>query len=155
VTGRLVDRSFNPVATRTATDVRPVMLLTLNVPLDEAAVAFAVDTALETGAELYLCDAIPIAVGNPAVHAGRSFAERDTRRELDEVGARARSLGVRVTQMVFHNPKPISASLDVIRDAGVGLVVFGPSRRRLGRWSFRRSARRLREGASCLVWTNE
>jgi nucleotide-binding universal stress UspA family protein len=155
VTGRLLDGSFQPVATRNATDVRPVMLLTLNVPLDEAAVAYALDTVVETGAELYICDAIPIAIGNPAVHVARSFAERDTRRELDEVGAQARSLGVRVTQMVFHNPMPISASLDVIRDNAVGLVVFGPDRRRLGRWSFRRSARRLREGASCFVWTNE
>ena len=39
------------------------MLLTLNTPLDPAAVRFAIETALETGAELLVCDAVPLAVG--------------------------------------------------------------------------------------------
>jgi nucleotide-binding universal stress UspA family protein len=130
------------------------MLLTLNVPLDQEAVTFAVDSAAETGAELYICDAIPIAVAN-TMHQGRSYAELDNRKNLDAAGARARTLGVRVTQMVFHNPKPVSAALDVVRESGVGLLVFGPDRKLLGRWSFRRIARKLRRNASCLVWTNE
>lgn len=155
MTGGVADRVTSPVATRRGTDVRPVMLLTLNVGFDRDAVTFAVDSAVEAGAELFICDAIPLGVGNPAVHVARTFAERDTRRELDEIGALARGLGVRVTQMVFHNPKPVTAALEVIRDTRVGLVVFGPNRKRLGRWSFRRAARRLRESAPCLVWTNE
>jgi nucleotide-binding universal stress UspA family protein len=57
--------------------------------------------------------------------------------------------------MAFHNPKPASAALEVIRDTDVGLVVFGADRRRLGRWSFKRIARRIRRDATCLVWTNE
>jgi hypothetical protein len=138
-----------------ATTVRPVMLLTLNVPFDERAVDFAVETAAETGSILYLCDAVPIALGNPASHGVRSFGEKETRNDIDRVSELARRSGVRVTQLVFHNPKPVKAVLAVIRDEEVGLLVFGADRSRLGRWSFRRAARRLRREAGCLVWTNE
>jgi nucleotide-binding universal stress UspA family protein len=149
-----LDRPAAPVSVEIVRDVRPVMLLTLNVPLDETAVDFAVDSAAETGAELYICDAIPLGVAN-TMHVARSFAELDNRRNLDAAGARAKGLGVHVTQMVFHNPKPVGAALEVVKENGVGLLVFGPNRRMLGRWSFRRIARRLRREASCLVWTNE
>ena len=150
-----LERPSAPVATTVAHDVRPVMLLTLNVPLDEEAVAFAVDTAAETGAELYICDAIPLPIGNTIMHVARSYAERDNRRNLDAAGALAKSVGVRVTQMVFHNPKPVSAALEVTREQRIGLLVFGADRSRLGRWNFRRAARKLRKGSPCLVWTNE
>ena len=155
MTGTTLERPATPVLSAGGRDVRPVMLLTLNVELDQEAVTFAVESAADTGAELYICDAIPLPIANTVMHAARSFAERDNRRNLDAAGARAKSLGVRVTQMVFHNPKPVSAALEVVRDEGVGLLVFGPERRRLGRWSFRRAARKLRRDASCLVWTNE
>ena len=131
------------------------MLLTFNVALDGEAVRFAIDTAAETGAELYICDAIPLPVANTVMHVARSYAERDNRNDLDAAGTQAKSVGVRVTQLVFHNPKPVSTALDVIRETGVGLLVFGADRRRLGRWSFRRIARKLRRNAPCLVWTNE
>jgi hypothetical protein len=138
-----------------ATSVRPVMLLTLNVPFDDQAVDFAVETAAETGSILYVCDAIPIALGNPASHDIRTFGEKETRNDLDRVSQLAWRSGVRATQLVFHNPKPVKAALAVIRDEQVGLLVFGADRSRLGRWSFRRAARRLRREARCLVWTNE
>jgi Universal stress protein family len=130
------------------------MLLTLNVPFDERAVAFAVETAAETGSRLFVCDAVPIQVGNPASPGLRSFG-RETRGDLDRVSRLARQSGVRATQLVFHNPKPVKAALEVVRDQEVGLLVFGANRSRLGRWSFRRAARRLRRDAGCLVWTNE
>ncbi len=138
-----------------ATSVRPVMLLTLNVPFDDRAVDFAVETAAETGSILYVCDAVPIALGNPASHGHRSFGEQETRNDLNRVSELARSCGVRATQLVFHNPKPVKAALAVVRDEGVGLLVFGADRSRLGRWSFGRTAKRLRRDAACLVWTNE
>jgi nucleotide-binding universal stress UspA family protein len=138
-----------------ATLVRPVMLLTLNVPFDERAVDFAVETAAETGSALYVCDAVPVALGNPASHGIRSFGEKETRNDLDRVSELARATGVRVTQLLFHNPKPVTAALEVVRDEEVGLLVFGADRSRLGRWSFKRAAKRLRRDAACLVWTNE
>jgi hypothetical protein len=135
--------------------VRPVMLLTFDVPFDRTAVAFAVDSAAETGAELYICDGVPVPTGNPAVVGARTFGTSETRKASDDVARSARERGVRTTQLVFHHPRPVHAALGVTRDEGVGLLVFGSDRRRLGRWTFWRIARRLRKSAPCLVWTNE
>jgi Universal stress protein family len=135
--------------------VRPVMLLTFDVPFDRAAVAFAVETAAETGAELYVCDGIPVA-SNPVVGgAPRTFGSADTREATDEAAREARARGVRTTQLLFHHPRPVHAALEVTRDEGVGLLVFGSDRARMGRWSFWRIARRLRKSAPCLVWIAE
>ena len=135
-----------------ATGVRPVMLLTFDVPFDRDAVAFAVETAAETGAELYVCDGIPVPTGNPAVAASRSFGTSETRRASEQVAHEARERGIRATQLIFHHPRPVHAALEVTRDEHVGLLVFGSDRKRLGRWRFRSIAKRLRKSAPCLVW---
>jgi hypothetical protein len=135
--------------------VRPVMLLTLDVPFDWTAVEFALDTAVETGAELYICDGVPVA-SNPAVGgAARSFGAPETRDAADEVSREAHARGVRTRQLLFHNPRPVHAALEVAREERVGLLVFGADRARMGRWSFRRIARRLRKSSPCLVWIAE
>lgn len=132
--------------------IRPVMLLTFDVPFDRAAVAFAVETAAETGAELYVCDGVPVPTGNPAVVAARSFGTSETRRASEAVAHEARERGIRATQLIFHHPRPVHAALEVTRDEHVGLLVFGSDRKRLGRWRFRSIAKRLRKSAPCLVW---
>lgn len=151
----LLDRPSLPPAVEAARTVRPVMLLTLNVPFEAPATAFAIETAAETGSDLYICDAIPLRYGNYLEQMTRRLAEEDNRRWMNAAAASARSAGVKVTQMVFHNPKPISAAVEVARNESIGLIVFGADRRLLGRWSYRRAARRLRARAACLVWTNE
>jgi nucleotide-binding universal stress UspA family protein len=149
------DRPAPPAPAPVAHDVRPVMLLTLNVPLDEEAVEFAIDTAAETGAALYICDAIPLEYRNYVGHVARQYAEQLNRKHLDAVARLARERGVRTTQLAFHNPKPVKAAIEVAQSERVGLLVFGPDRKRIGRWTFRRATKRLREEATCLVWTNE
>jgi nucleotide-binding universal stress UspA family protein len=148
-------RDAPPDLTGVARAVRPVMLVTLNVPFDPVAIEFALQTAAETGAELYVCDAIPLEYRNYVGHVARQYSEAHNRRYLNEVAARARDRGIRTTQIAFHNPKPIRAALEVAEHESVGLLVFGPERSSLGRWTFRRAARRLREHAPCLVWINE
>jgi nucleotide-binding universal stress UspA family protein len=128
------------------------MLLTIDVPFDEHATAFALETAAATGAELYVCDAVPIALGSPANHVARSFGEHEARADQARVAGIARAMGVRTTQVVFHNPKPVTAALEVVVSEGVGLLVFGPDRDQLGRWTFSRAAKRVRRDAPCLVW---
>jgi nucleotide-binding universal stress UspA family protein len=149
------DPQAPPVAARAARDVRPVMLLTLNVPLDTAAVDFAIDTAAATGAELYICDAIPLDAHNYVGHVARQYAEQGNRKSLDAAAQRSRERGVRTSQLVFHNRKPVRMAIEVAHAERVGLLVFGADRERLGKSSFRRSAKRIREHATCLVWTNE
>jgi hypothetical protein len=131
------------------------MLLTFDVPFDRTAVAFAVESAAETGAELYICDGIPVPTGNPAVAGARTFGASETRNDSASVAQEARERGVRTTQLLFHHPRPVHAALEVTRDERVGLLVFGSDRKRIGRWNFWRIARRLRKSAPCLVWTNE
>jgi len=132
--------------------IRPVMLLTFDVPFDHQAVDFAVETAAETGAELYVCDGVPVPTGNPAVAASRTFGNSETRAASEAVAHEARERGVRTTELVFHHPRPVHAALEVTRDEHVGLLVFGSDRKRLGRWNFKRIAKRLRKSAPCLVW---
>jgi hypothetical protein len=135
--------------------VRPVMLLTLNVPFDRTATTFALDTAAETGAELYVCDGVPINMSNPAAGVSRSFGTPETQADARAIVLDAASRGIKVTELVFHHPRPVTAAIAVTREEHVGLLVFGPDRRRLGRWFFRRANRRLRREAPCLVWTSE
>ena len=118
------DRPAAPDAA-VASDVRPVMLLTLNVPFEEAAVEFAVDSAAETGAELYICDAIPLGYQSYVGHAARQYAEAFNRRYLDAAARRSRERGVRTTQLAFHNRKPVGTALEIAREQRVGLLVFG------------------------------
>jgi nucleotide-binding universal stress UspA family protein len=155
VTRATRDRPAPPAAPPVARDVRPVMLLTLNVPLDERAVEFALDTAADTGAELYICDAIPLEYRNYVGHVARQYSEQLNRKHLDAVAKRAQERSVRTTQLVFHNPKPVKAALEVVQTERVGLLVFGADREQLGKWSFRRAVRRIREEATCLVWTED
>lgn len=149
------DRPAPPARAPAARDVRKIMLLTLNVPFDEKAVEFAIDTAADTGAELVICDAIPLEYRSYVHHVARQYAEAMNRAHLDAAARRARERGVRTTQVAFHNRRPVGTAIAVARDEDVGLLVFGADRQRLGRWSFRRAVRRVREGAPCLVWTAE
>ena len=115
------------------------MLLTCNVPFEAAAVRVAVDAAGESGAELYICDAIPLGSFAYIDHMARMFAEHANRGELDAVASDARGRGIRTTQMAFHNRMPVATALEVCHEQRVGLLVFGADRRRLGRWTHRRA----------------
>jgi hypothetical protein len=145
-------RPSRPVAPPT---VRPVMLLTFDVRYDPAAVTFALDTAAEAKAELLVTDGVPLPIGNPAATALRGFGDRHVVESSAELVRAARERGIEARQLLFNSPRPLHATLDVLNEQGVGLLVFGPDRKALGRWLFRRAARRLREQAPCLVWTNE
>jgi hypothetical protein len=155
MTRETLDRTAPPPAAAVARDVRPVMLLTLNVELEEAAIAFAIESAAQTGAELYICDAIPLEYRNYVGHVARQYAEQMNRKHLDAVARRARELGVRTSQLAFHNPKPVKAALEVAKSERIGLLVFGPEPSELGKRSYRRAVKRIRADAPCLVWVND
>jgi nucleotide-binding universal stress UspA family protein len=152
VTRGTLDRPAPPSTGQAARDVRPVMLLTLNVELEEPAIAFAIDSAAEVGAELYICDAIPLEFRNYVGHAARQYAEQMNRKHLDAVARRARDQGVTTTQLAFHNPKPVKTALEVARTERIGLLVFGANRKELGKRRFRKAVKRIREDPPCLVW---
>ncbi len=155
MTRETLDRPAPPRAGPVAQSVRPVMLLTLNVELEEPAIAFAIETAAQTGAELYICDAIPLEYRNYVGHVARQYAEQMNRKHLDAVARRARELGVTTTQLAFHNPKPVKTALEVARTEQIGLLVFGADRKELGKRTFRKAVKRIRENPPCLVWVGD
>ena len=155
MTRETLDRPAPPRAGPVAQSVRPVMLLTLNVELEEPAIAFAIDSAAQTGAELYICDAIPLEYRNYVGHVARQYAEQMNRKHLDAVARRAREQGVTTTQLAFHNPRPVKVALEVAKEERIGLLVFGANRKELGKRSFRKAVKRIREDAPCLVWIGD
>ncbi|MDX6560282.1 MAG: hypothetical protein QOD65_96 [Gaiellales bacterium] len=135
----------------TATTGRPVMLLTLDVPLDARAQRFALETALGAGCTLMLCDAVPVGP-NSAAAVLRLRGRPDADASLRAAAGEARSLGVEVDEMIFHSPRPLTAATSLCVERGVGLLVFGPSRAAAGRWRYRLWSRRVRRETPCLVW---
>jgi nucleotide-binding universal stress UspA family protein len=155
MTGGTLDRAAPPTAATTGRRVKPVMLLTLNVELEEPAVKFAIESAGQTGAELWICDAIPLEYRNYVGHVARQYAEQVIRKHLDAVARRARESGVRTTQVAFHSPRPVKVALEVAQEEQIGLIVFGASRKELGKRYFRKAVKRIRADAPCLVWIDD
>jgi hypothetical protein len=138
----------------TATTGRPIMLLTLDVPLDARAQRFALETALGAGCPLVLCDAVPVGP-NSAAAVLRMRGRPDADASLRAAAGEARSLGIQVDELIFHSPRPLSAATSLCSERGVGLLVFGPSRAATGRWRYRSWSRRVRRDTPCLVWLPE
>jgi hypothetical protein len=133
---------------------RPVVLLTFDVVYDDAAVTFAFETAAETRADLLITDIVP-AMRVPSSANIRSFGDPYVVATQIELVQRAVDSGIRVRRIVFSHPRPLGAAFDLLRDQGVGLLVFGPDRKRYGRFRFRRHAARFRRDAPCLVWPDD
>jgi hypothetical protein len=136
------------------TITRPVLLLTFDVIYADAAVAFAFETAAETRAELLVADIVP-AMRVPSVGNVRSFGDPHVVSTQVEIVRQAADQGLRVKRIVFSHPRPLHAAFDILRSQGIGLLVFGPDRKRYGRLRFRRHAAKFRRDAPCLVWPYE
>jgi hypothetical protein len=131
---------------------RPVLLATLDVPVDPEAARLGVDSAVESGAALLVINAVETAFV-PVTLAGLDYVVRDDVEEsLREPCALAVSLGVEVERLRVRSPRPVEALLEVIGERRPGLVVFGPDRSRVSRRRYRKAALALSERAPCLVW---
>ena len=140
-----------PPGQTTAATGRPVMLLTLDLPLDARAQRFALETALGAGCALVICDAVPVGP-NSAAAVLRMRGRPDADASLRAAAAEARSLGIHVDELIFHSPRPLMAATALCGERGIGLLVFGPSRAAAGRWRYRSWSRRVRRDTPCLVW---
>jgi nucleotide-binding universal stress UspA family protein len=131
---------------------RPVLLATLDVPFDENATAFAVDSAVETGQPLVVVNAAEV-LPTPYTFLGYGYIEReDLQAELRKPAELAQSLAVRVERLRVCSPHPVDALLEVVAERNPGLLVFGPDSSRLKPRRYRRAAKKIRERVSCLVW---
>lgn len=136
---------------------RPVMLATLDVPFASAAVAFAVDSAVELGQRLIIANFVE----RPPLPLSAMLGYDDlpyTAEMADALNAPAllaRSLGIEVTRLRVKSFHPVQAILEVIAENDAGIFVFGPRRDRIGRLRYWRAARAIRSGATSLVWLAE
>jgi len=92
-----------------------------------------------------------LAMGGPCALA---FPHEEEYEAVRRTAERAAKFGLRVEHLRVSSPRPARALAQVANERSAGLVVLGPKRRGLlkGRWRFRRAARQVRRGASCLVW---
>jgi universal stress protein family protein len=134
---------------------RPVMLATLGVPFVEAAVEVAVDGAVETGQPLIVVNvtrleplSLSLLMGYDALEEFTPEVSASTKRPA-EIAA---GFGLKVERLRVRSPRPVTALLELVRERGPGLLVFGPDPRRLSRRRFRKAASALRADAGCLVW---
>jgi nucleotide-binding universal stress UspA family protein len=131
---------------------RPVLLATLDVPFADEAIAFAVDSAVETGQPLLVVNAAEIPP-TPWSLLGYGYIEReDLQEELRKPAELAQSLAVLVERLRVCSPHPIEALLELVAERNPGLLVFGPDWSLLKPRRYRRAAKKIRERATCLVW---
>lgn len=133
----------------------PVLLVTLGAPFDEAAAAFAVDSAVEAGQPLIVANitrleplALSVSLGYDALEEFTPKVSESVRRPAEL----ARSLGVVVERLRIRSPRPIRALLQLASERRPGLLVFGPDPHELTPRIYRRAVRAVRESAGCLVW---
>jgi nucleotide-binding universal stress UspA family protein len=135
-----------------------VLLATLGVPFDEAAAAFAVETAVESGQPLIVANVTRLEPLPLSLTLGYDSLDEFTpelSRAVRAPAELARSLGVRVERLHVRSPRPIRALLQLVEERMPGLLVFGPGRSRLPARRYRRAARAIRSSVPCLVWLPE
>jgi nucleotide-binding universal stress UspA family protein len=131
---------------------RPVLLATLDVPFADEAIAFAVDSAVETGQPLIVVNAAEIPP-TPWSLLGYGYIEREELQdELRKPAELAQSLAVLVERLRVCSPHPVDALLELVAERSPGLLVFGPDWSRLKPRRYRRAAKKIRDRAACLVW---
>jgi nucleotide-binding universal stress UspA family protein len=131
---------------------RPVLLVTLDVPYADEAIAFAVDAAVENGQPLVL---VNVAEVLPTAYSllGYGYVEReDLQEELFKPVQLASSLAVEIERLRVCSPHPVDALLEVVAEREPSVLVFGPDRAQLSRRRYRKAERAVRERVSCLVW---
>ena len=150
-----LDRTSPPRPAAAGKRVRPVMLLTLNVELEEPAIEFAIESAAQAGAELYICDAVPLEFRPYVAHVARQWAEQMNRKHLDAVARRARKPASRRASSRSTTRSLSRPRSKISRTEQIGMLVFGASRRKLGKRTFRKAVKRIRENPPCLVWIDD
>jgi nucleotide-binding universal stress UspA family protein len=123
-----------------------VLLATLARRVDPEAERMAIDSALESNRTLLLVNALPNVQGPAATDRGRDPES------VVATARRAASLGIRTELLLPASPSPARSIVMLANAHRVALIVLGRPRGLLGRWRFRRAARAIRRGTSCLVW---
>ena len=133
---------------------RPVLLATLDVPFDEAAVVFAVDSAVELGQRLIVANFVeqePLPLSVMMGYDDLPYTP-EMAASLAEPVRLALSLGVNVARLRVKSFRPVRAMVEVVAEENAGLLVFGPDRSRIRQLRYRRAARVIRSSVTALIW---
>jgi hypothetical protein len=133
---------------------RPVLLATIDAPFDEEAAIFAVESALECGQPLIVANVLQIPLGPLCVAMGYGSLEpgEEQAANLRAPAELAHSFGVAIERLRVLSPHPIDALLELVAERKPGLLVFAPDRGVVKPRSYRRTAKKIADKASCLVW---
>jgi hypothetical protein len=136
---------------------RPVLLATIEVPFEEAAAAFAVDSAVECGQPLLVVNVHEIPLGPLCIGMGYGSLEpgEDEAAGLKAPAELAHALGVQIERLRVMSPHPVAALLELAAERRPGLLVFGPDRARLKPRRYRTAVRRIRDASPSLLWVAE
>jgi hypothetical protein len=134
-----------------------VLLATFEVPFEETAATFAVESALECGQPLVVANVVQIPLGPLCLGMGYGSIEptEDEAAKLRAPAELASAFGVAIERLRVLSPHPVDALLELAAERRPGLLVFGPDRARLPRRAYRRAAKRIADKAACLVWLAE
>jgi nucleotide-binding universal stress UspA family protein len=131
----------------------PVLLATLEAPLLEDAARLGVDSAVETGQPLLVVNAVETILAPCGLVLGYDYiTPPDVEASLRAPAELAHGLGVSVERFCLRSTRPVDALLSFAGERSAGLLVLGPDRTRISRRRYRRAARKIRDGAPCLVW---
>ena len=132
---------------------RPVLLATFDVPFAAEAAELAVDAAIEAGQGLIVVNVSHVPVLPMSMLMGYAYIETDELRDALRAPAElAASFNVPVQLLRVASPRPADALLELIAERDPGLLVLGPDMSRVRLRLYRKAMRKIREGASCLVW---
>jgi nucleotide-binding universal stress UspA family protein len=136
-----------------ASEKRPVLLVTLDVPLIERAAHFAVESAVEAGQPLLVVNAVESALLPCSTLLGYEYIPHaDVEASLRGPAELARSLGVDVERLRVASPRPVAAVLQVVVERNSGLLVFGADPARMRPRRYRKARGAFERSAPCLVW---
>ena len=145
----LVDRLAPPAPPGGVHRRRPVILATFSVRVEAAAEWMAIESALEAGAPLIVANVLW-----PPPSPTTVICLQEDLESVRETAARATAWGLDTELLMqVSGRRPVRALCKLARERDSGLVVFGPDPRRTGRRRLRRTAKAVRSGLDCLVWT--
>lgn len=131
------------------------MLATLSVRVDPSAERMAIESALDAGSELILANMLTLRPYPLTVMLAPDHVNLPHEEDLDavrETAQRAASMGISTQLLRISSLHPVKALLELTRERGAGLLVFGPDLSLTPRRRFRSGARAIRRHAPCLVW---
>ena len=132
---------------------RPVMLVTFDVPVRTDAATVAVDSAVESGQPLLLVNLVDLPIRPMTASWGQEvIVFDDVDASLRAPAELAHSLAVEVERLRVVSPRRTKALLELVGERQPGLLVLGADASRMRGRAYRKAARTIREGASCLVW---